>query len=58
MDSLCSICDELKSTVVCRVHHKTRVIEDYCTITTLGSQGVTRDGREQYQTKFIGSNFA
>ena len=31
---------------------------EYCTIMTLGSQGVTHDGREQYQTKFIGSNFA
>ena len=27
MDSLCSICDELKSTVVCHVHHKTRTQE-------------------------------
>jgi hypothetical protein len=27
------------------------------TVLTLGSQGVTRDGREQYQTKFIDKNF-
>jgi hypothetical protein len=31
---------------------------EYCTITTLGSQGVTRDGRERCQTKFNGKNFA
>ena len=30
----------------------------YCTITTLGSQGVMHDGCEQYQTKFISKNFA
>ena len=27
---------------------------DYCTITTLGSQGVTRDAREHYLTVFTG----
>jgi hypothetical protein len=35
-----------------------RAEQVYCTITTLGSQGVTRDGRERYQTKFTGKNFA
>jgi len=32
-------------------------IKQYCTITTLGSQGVTCDGCEQYQTKFTGKKF-
>jgi transposase len=31
--------------------------EVYCTIMTLGSQGVTCDGCEQYQTKIIGKIF-
>ena len=29
--------------------------KDYCTITTLSSQGVMRDGCERYQTKFATS---
>ena len=33
------------------------VATNYCTITTLGSRGVTCDGRERYQTKFIGEIF-
>jgi len=28
----------------------------YCTISTVGSQGVTCDGREHYRTKFMGEN--
>jgi hypothetical protein len=32
-------------------------LDDYCTITTLGSRGVTRDGRERHQTEFIGEIF-
>ena len=34
-----------------------KYLNRYCTITTLGSQGVTRDGCEQYWNKFIGENF-
>jgi hypothetical protein len=31
-------------------------IAEYCTISTVGSQGVTCDGREHYRTKFMGEN--
>jgi hypothetical protein len=53
------------SPAVCKIHVHTVALQAdlnkfllyYCTITTLGSQSVTHDGHEQYQTKFIGGIF-